>query len=106
MAERRREDAAPEVRRRRPGRLFVSYTLLRLATFGGVALVLYLLGFRELPLVLTAIVVSAVVSVVAFRSQRAQLTEALEQSAEARRERRAAADAEDEARARAADPGQ
>ena len=95
MAERRREDVADGSRTRSPGRLFVSYTLLRLAVFAACTLVLLALGFRELPLVLTAVVLSALVSLVAFRAQRRQLTDALAASAEDRRRRREEAQSAD-----------
>ena len=69
----------------RVGRMFAAYTFLRLAVFVAVLVVLPLLGMSGLPAVLLAIVGSAVVSLLAFRRQRAQLAEAMERRAIARR---------------------
>lgn len=77
--------AAPAV-----GRAFAAYSALRLVLFVMVCATLYLVGLRDLPLVGTAVIVSAILSLIVLRQQREELARAVAARDEDRREARAA----------------
>lgn len=64
----------------------VAYTLARLALFTACAGLLYLAGFRSWFLVVLALLISALISLVLLRGQRAAFADWLAQRAAARRE--------------------
>lgn len=74
------------------------YTLLRVLVFAAVAALLWLFGFRGYLLALVAIFLSGIISIVALRRSREQVSAALDRRLAAIKERSAAEDAWDDDR--------
>lgn len=70
------------------GRAFAVYSLLRLLLFAIVTAVLFLVGLTDLPLLATAVLVSAILSFVVLKPQREGLARAVAGRDGARQSRR------------------